>query len=130
MGIDHSRFDVLMPEEFLDGSDIVAAFQQMCRKGMAKRVTGGALDQTRLPDRPRHRFLQDGLMDMMASLLPGFGLFPVVLLGKHPLPSPIPWCLGILAIESLRQQDAAPSVGHILFVNGLDPLEVILGAIS
>lgn len=65
-------------------------------------------------------------MDMMASLLAGLGLFPAVLLGKHPLPPPIPWRLGILAIESLRQQDAAPSVGHILFVNGLDPLEVLL----
>ena len=39
----------------------------MCRKGMAKRVTGGSLGQTRLPDRGCHRFLHDGLMDMMAA---------------------------------------------------------------
>lgn len=104
MGVDHGRFDVLMPEKFLDRAYIVAAFQQMCRKGMAKRVTGGALGQTRLPDCGCHRFLHDGLMDMMASLLAGFCICPAVLLGKHPLPPPIPWRIGVFAVEGLRQQ--------------------------
>lgn len=93
---------------------------------MTKRVARGALGQPGLPDRGRYRFLQDGLMDMMASLLAGLGMFPAVLLGKHPLPPPIPGRIGILAVESLRQQDAAPPVSHILFVNGLHPSEVLL----
>jgi hypothetical protein len=47
-------------------------------------------------------------------------------LGKHPLPPPIPWRIGVLAVESLRQQDAASPVSHILFVNGLHPFQVLL----
>lgn len=37
VGVEHGRFDVLMPEEFLDRSNSVAPFQQMCRKGMESR---------------------------------------------------------------------------------------------
>ena len=45
MGVDHGRFDVFMPEQFLNRSYIVAHFQQMCRKRMAKRVAGGSFGQ-------------------------------------------------------------------------------------
>lgn len=49
VGVDHGRFYILMPQKFLDRSYIVAAFQEMCRKGMAKLMTGGSLGQTCLP---------------------------------------------------------------------------------
>ena len=38
MRIDHGRSDVGMAEQLLDGSDIVAGFQEMHRKTMPKRM--------------------------------------------------------------------------------------------
>ncbi len=39
MGIDHRRTDVLVPEQFLHGADIVPGFQQMGGKRMAERIS-------------------------------------------------------------------------------------------
>ena len=39
MGIDHGRADILVPKEFLDGTDVIACFKQMRGKGMSEGVT-------------------------------------------------------------------------------------------
>ncbi len=38
MGGAHRRFDVAMAQQFLNGSNIIAAFEQMRGKGMAEGV--------------------------------------------------------------------------------------------
>jgi len=43
--MDHRRFDVATAQEFLDRSDIVAAFEQVTREGIPKRVGGNAFGQ-------------------------------------------------------------------------------------
>ena len=29
MGVDHGGFDILVPQQFLDGADVIAVFQQV-----------------------------------------------------------------------------------------------------
>ena len=55
MGVDHCRFDVLVAEEFLDGTDVVAIFQQVGGKAVAEGMATDALVNAgplgRFPDR-------------------------------------------------------------------------------
>ena len=46
VGVDHGGGDVAVAEELLDGSDVVAALEEVGREGMAKRVAGRPLRQT------------------------------------------------------------------------------------
>jgi hypothetical protein len=43
MGVDHGGFDIFVSEEFLDGADIVASFEQMGSEGVAEGVGGDPL---------------------------------------------------------------------------------------
>jgi len=38
LGIDHRGAHIVMTEEFLDRSDVITIFQQMCGEGMSQRV--------------------------------------------------------------------------------------------
>lgn len=71
-------------------------------------------------------FLHQGSVDVMTSLLLGLAVDPTAVLGKDPFPAPVLRHIGVLAVEGIGKQDAAPSIGEILLVNSLDPLEVVL----
>ncbi len=43
MGVNHRRADVAVSQEFLDGADVVAVFEQVNREGMAELVGRGVL---------------------------------------------------------------------------------------
>ena len=43
MGVDHRCLDVTMAQEFLDRSNIVAAFEQVSGEGMPESMAGGPL---------------------------------------------------------------------------------------
>lgn len=43
--IDHRRFDIAMPQQFLNGSNVRAAFEQVRGKRMAKRMARGPLGE-------------------------------------------------------------------------------------
>ena len=45
VGVDHGCFGVRVPQQFLDGPDIVATFQQVCREAVPKGVAGDPLAQ-------------------------------------------------------------------------------------
>lgn len=44
MRIDHRGADVLVPEQLLDGADVVSRFEQMCSEGVTERVATHMLD--------------------------------------------------------------------------------------
>ena len=46
VGVDHGRRDIRVAQECLDGSDIVAGVEQICGKGLAKRVASCPLDDS------------------------------------------------------------------------------------
>ena len=57
VGVDHCRFHALMAEQFMDGSDVVAVFDEMCYKGEPisgiPRQLGEASTADGPPDGPR-----------------------------------------------------------------------------
>ncbi len=67
MGVDHRGADILMAEEFLDGTHIIAILQQMRGKAMAQGVTTAALRESGALDGVLHGFLQDGFGEMMPA---------------------------------------------------------------
>ena len=43
MGVDHGGADVFVPQQFLDGADVVAIFEQMGGEAVAEGMAGDAL---------------------------------------------------------------------------------------
>ena len=74
MGIDHGRRNILMSEEFLNGADIVACFQQMSGEAMAEGMTTDGLVGLGSQDCLMDRLLKATLVSVMASNLAGSGV--------------------------------------------------------
>jgi hypothetical protein len=51
--VDHRRAHLGMPEQFLDGPDVIPVLEQMRRKRMPERMTAGLLRNSCLPHRIR-----------------------------------------------------------------------------
>ena len=87
MGVDHGRFDVLVPEQFLNGSDIIAVLKHMRGKRMTKGVARGMLDHSRLADGILDDTLHSRLMHVMSSFLASVSIDPPMMRRKHILPT-------------------------------------------
>src|SRR2546425_12108271 len=70
MSVDHRRRNIFMAEQFLDGADVRAAFQQVRGEGMPEGVTSDRLGQPGLPHGLLDRLLQAVLVDVMAADFP------------------------------------------------------------
>ena len=88
--VDHGGAHILVAESLLNGADVLAPFQQVCRERMAEGVAAGRLGHTGLEDSPLHRPLHHARIEMVAALGTGFPVAPAVLLGKHPFPGHLP----------------------------------------
>jgi len=124
MSVDHRRLDVIVAQKFLDGSNVVAALEQVRSEGMAECMTAHVFDDSGFADRFFHGPLKDGLVNMVTSFLANLCVFPTVLLWKHPLPSPVRGRIRVFAVEGIGHLGAAPALGKILFMDGLNLLEV------
>ena len=54
MRVDHGRRDVLVPQEFLDGPDIVARFEEVGGETVAERMGADGLGEICQPARLLH----------------------------------------------------------------------------
>lgn len=126
MGVNHGGFHVLVPEKFLNGPDVVAAFQELRGERMPESMASGSFGQAGLLHRAVDRLLDDGFVNVMPSLIARLRVPPAVFLWEYPLPTPFLRRVGILAVQRVGQQDAAPAVGQVAFVDRLDALEVVL----
>ena len=124
MGIDHRRFDIIMAQELLDRPDIVTTFEQMSGKRMPERMASSSLGQSGLRDRISHGFLNQGFVNVMATLFLCLGIGPPALLRKYP--SPICWGVGVFAVQGAWHLNSPPAVGHVALMDRLDLLEVVL----
>jgi hypothetical protein len=71
VGIDHRRLHVPMPEQFLNGADIVAIFQEMSGERMAQRVAAGRLGRHHVSRGLFNSSLSHRFMQMMSPALAG-----------------------------------------------------------
>jgi hypothetical protein len=47
VGVDHGRLDILMPQEFLDGTDVIMGFEEVGRKTVAQGAGTNRFDDAR-----------------------------------------------------------------------------------
>lgn len=63
MGVDHRRFYVFMPQQFLDSANIVMVLQKMSGKTMAERVATDPLINPCQVRRPLQSLLQSARLN-------------------------------------------------------------------
>lgn len=114
-----------MAQKFLDGSDVVAAFEQMRGERMPEGVASRPLRQTCLRDGLPNGLLNERLVNMMPSLFTGLGVRPSVLLWEDPLPTPFGVGVAVLSVESHRQLHAAPALRKVALVDWADVDQVL-----
>lgn len=68
MSVDHRRRNISMSQQLLNGADVVASLQQMCRKAMPKRVATRRFVNTRCSDRVFDCALQHRLSEVVTLL--------------------------------------------------------------
>ena len=68
MRVDHRRFDVAMPQQLLDGSNVRTVFEQVRGKRMAERMARGSFRQTSHHHSFSDGLLHEGFVKVMATL--------------------------------------------------------------
>ena len=105
VGVDHCRAYILMTEEFLDGSNIIAILEQVRSEGMAQGVTTDALLNCGCASRLFNRTLQRGRIKMMAAFLSTARVTGTFGGGEKILPDELARGVGILGRECIGQID-------------------------
>src|SRR5262245_26450954 len=62
MAVNHGCLDVSVPKESLNGSDVVASFEELCCEGMSKRMARSVFRNTGFSASLLDCLLHDGLM--------------------------------------------------------------------
>jgi hypothetical protein len=78
MCVDLRRTDVLVPEQFLDRSDVVTSFKKMRGERMPEGVASGVLHNPRPLDGFFGRPLEHRLVHVLPALFAGLGVLPPV----------------------------------------------------
>src|SRR5437867_7736212 len=123
MCVDHRGADVLVAEQFLNGTDVVPIFEEMGGERVTEGVAGRWLRDPRSADRVFHRSLEHGLMEMVTATLAGLGVHVKTRGRKYPLPPQFAPGVRVLAYQRARQLDpgrAAPEIGLVRFSDALD----------
>jgi hypothetical protein len=89
MSINHCGSDIPVSQKLLDCPDVVAGFEEVCRERMAERVAGRAGGQAGFDHSVADGSLDEGFINMVASLLAGLRVPPPVFLGGRPTASAI-----------------------------------------
>ena len=67
VGIDHRRSQIAVSEKLLDGPDVRAALQKMCREGMPKRVGADVFGQAGSPHARFDSLVDDAGINVVAT---------------------------------------------------------------
>jgi hypothetical protein len=102
-----------MPQQLLDGLDVVAGLEQVRRKGVPQRMTRRWTGDPCLPRRLFDRPLQDGFVQVMPPPLAGLRVDVEPSGRKHPLPGPFTRSVGVLHPKRPRQGDAPAPGRHV-----------------
>src|SRR5207249_6025345 len=114
VSINHCRRHVLMPEQFLDGADVVSIFQQMCSKAVPERMTACRFADACGAYSEFHGVLQIFFRDMMAAHFARSRVNRNFCSGKNVLPDEFASGVGIFPFQRERQVDSPATASHIL----------------
>jgi hypothetical protein len=126
VGINHRGRNIFVPEEFLNGPDIITVLQKMGSETVPKRMTARRFRDTAGPDGILDRVLQVSLRDVVPACLAATRINGGIVSGEDILPSPLTGCVGIFPLQGARKIDGAAVVGEVLLMKFFDPGEVRL----
>jgi len=113
-------------EKFLDGTDVIAIFEEVGRKAVAERMAGDAFADAGALDSLVNGALEDGLVHVVSALDFGLGIDPTAVLGKHPLPGPLAGRGGVLLGQRVGQEHPAPALSEVFLMDAADAGQVVL----
>lgn len=104
--VDHRRLDAAVTEQFLDGSDVVPAFEQVGGEGVTKRVAGCGFGERGLANCRLEGTLDRTLVQVMPT--PHAAARIAAWLGgrEHVLPAEVVRRVRVLSSECMGQLDA------------------------
>jgi hypothetical protein len=126
VSVDHRRVNIFVAEQLLDGSDVVAGFEQMGCEGVPEGVAADVFDDSGFSHCFLHCSLEDRFVNVMSPLLAGLRVFPAVFLREDPLPAPFSGSVRVFAVEGVRKPDAPPALFQVFFVGRAGFCKVVL----
>src|SRR5258708_1505109 len=86
VGVHHGRLHVLVPEQLLNGTDVVPCFQQVRGKGVSKGMTAHEFGNAGSLNRSLDGALNGLLMDVIAHRASRVGIGATIRRGEDKLP--------------------------------------------
>jgi hypothetical protein len=126
MSVDHGGFDVLMPEEFLDGADVVSVLEEVGGEGVSECVRGDVFVNFGGFGGGTDGFLQQAGVEVVAHGLFGGGVHREGGGGEEVLPCGFAGGVGVFAGEGVGEVDFAEAVSEVGLVDALDGLDLAL----
>jgi len=83
VGVNHGRLNVFVTKQFLNRSNVVPLFEQVCSEGVAEGVAGGTLRKPHLSHRILDGALHTPLVNVAAAILARSRVHRSVFLGEH-----------------------------------------------
>ena len=109
MGVDHGGADIPVPQEFLDGPDVISVLQQVGGKAVPEAVAGGMTGNTGGDGGSPDAALNDALVGMPPAALAGDGVAGDPAAGEDVLPAPLPAGVRVLALEGIGEAGTTPA---------------------
>lgn len=117
VGVDHGGFYIFVAEEFLNGADVVAGFQEMGGKGVAECMWRDAFVKTSLFCSSAHGFLQAAFVSVVTSEVASARVRGESWSGEEPLPGPFMGGVGVFSVYRVGHRDAGKPLSQVVFVD-------------
>ena len=124
VGVDHGGFDVFMPEEFLNGSYIVSALEEVGCEGVAESVRGDALANIGDLLGFANGTLECGFVNVVTGCFSGLRVGVKSVCGEDVLPEPVFAGGWVFLGEGVGKVDFAQPGGQVFVVELPNALEV------
>src|SRR5512146_1516042 len=126
MGVDHGRTNILMPQQFLNGTNVISVLQEMGGKAMPEGMARNVLADGGIPCRFLHSPLKSGRVDVVTTLFSGARVEGAFGGGKEVLPGKFTCRVRVFAVQGVGKVDFAQTGCQILFVDEVDPFDLAL----
>ena len=124
MGVDHRRFQVRVPEQFLDGPDIVTSLYQMGGETVSQRMDRCRLGHSEARHRLMYMFLQGSGVQVIPIDLVGPWVYRKTARRKNPIPTPFKYGFRVFPLQSEGKGDARSIFPAIRRIKAPDIMKV------
>jgi hypothetical protein len=126
VSVNHRGGDIFVPEELLDGPDIIAILQKMGSETVPKGVAARRFGDPAGPNSILDRVLQVSFRGMVPAFFSTARIDRDLFGGEDVLPGPFTSGVGIFPVQGVGKINGAAAAGEVLMMEFLDPGEVRL----